>query len=156
MKKTVLYLLTLCLLGLSGCAKHEIIFDHPFIYITDKHEAMTSTINCMGSTIEAYTVYFSSKMPNKDIEVYFDIVIGAGLVEGVDFNVLTPPSAPLTFPNGTFQREIRVQWFAHTVDRSKDNTLKIILTGNSENHTLGMPGPSQNFIHHTITKILID
>ena len=36
---------------------------------------------------------------------------------------------------------IRIKWLAHPVDETKDNTLTIRLTGNSQNLQLGVPGP---------------
>ena len=33
------------------------------------------------------------------------------------------------------------KWLAHPVDETKDNTLTIRLTGNSQNLHLGVPGP---------------
>ena len=153
--KTV-FIAVVSMAAFASCTQKEIIFDHPFVYITDKNNAATSTVNCMGELIESYTVYMSTKMPNKDINVYFEIIAGNGLQNGIDYTLLTDPSAPLLFPNGTFQRDIRIQWLKHALDSSKDNTLRIVLTGSSENFTLGMPGPAENFKQHIITKIVTD
>jgi hypothetical protein len=156
MKNITLLLLISAAICIHSCKKHEIIFDHPFVYITDRFENISSSINCMSIVIEPYIVYMSSKLPNKDVEIYFEIVAGDGLREGIDYTLLTSPSSPLLFPNGTFQREIRIQWLSHSIDKSKNNTLKIVLKGNSENFTLGMPGPAERYKQHTITKISND
>ena len=47
----------------------------------------------------------------------------------------------LTFEPGIYDMPIRIKWLAHPVDETKDNTLTIRLTGNSQNLHLGVPGP---------------
>ena len=47
---------------------------------------------------------------------------------------------------------IRIRWMEHTVDPTKDNTLTIRLVSNSQNFTMGYPGPDESQRQLVITK----
>ena len=72
--------------------------------------------------------------------VNYEIVVGDGLQEGVDYELVTTGNQ-LTFEPGIYDMPIRIKWLAHPVDETKDNTLTIRLTGNSQSLHLGVPGP---------------
>ena len=148
-KPIALVLLLVC--GISTCSTKEKIYDRPFVYIKDLAGVSVSSVDCTGTSVIPYRLYISTKNPGKDISVDFTIASGDGLQQDVDYRVLT--ASPLTFPNGTFQRDIRIEWLVHDIDPAKDNTLTITLAGCSENFTLGMPGPDHLFVKHVITKV---
>ena len=88
---------------------------------------------------------------NDSVEVSYEIIVGDGLVEDVDYKVVTTQN-PLVFLPGIYDAPIRVRWLKHTVDPTKDNTLTIRLTSNSKGYTLGFPGPGHIQSQVTIEK----
>ena len=92
------------------------------------------------NNIDTYVVSVSSKMLTTALVVNYEIVVGDGLQQGVDYELVTTGNQ-LTFEPGIYDMPIRIKWLAHPVDETKDNTLTIRLTGNSQNLHLGVPGP---------------
>lgn len=151
--KKILYSLSCILLLLISCGKDEHEpYDNPFIHIMDANAA-SSTVNYMASSVQTYNIYLSSKPLTENLEVNFQIIAGDGLQEGVDYEMVTPGNTLLFLP-GIFDMPVRVRWLpSPNLDPSKDNTLTIELTGNSQGITLGLPGPDQRQKKFVITKI---
>ena len=98
----------------------------------------------------AYTVYLSSRPITDSLEVSYEIIVGDGLKEDVDYKVVTTAN-PLVFFPGINDMPIRIRWLKNPVDPEKDNTLKIRLTGNSKGYNLGFPGPD-----HVQSEVVIE
>ena len=142
-----IYLFACLLLAtlLTGCADQEgTWFDEPFVRIsTSTGQASTVVLSNVRNT-NAYNVYLSSTpiADNDSVEVSYEVIVGDGLKEDVDYKVVTTQN-PLVFLPGIYDMPIRVRWLKNPVDPTKDNTLTIRLTANSKGYTLGYPGPGQ-------------
>lgn len=139
MKKIIVMLLAL--VALCGCQNEEFEgFDMPFVKVTTTTGASQTVVLSNVNNINTYVVSVSSKMLTTALVVNYEIVVGDGLQEGVDYELVTTGNQ-LTFEPGIYDMPIRIKWLAHPVDETKDNTLTIRLTGNSQNIHLGVPGP---------------
>lgn len=139
MKKIIVMLLAL--VALCGCQTEEFEgFDMPFVKVTTTTGASQTVVLSNVNNINTYVVSVSSKMLTTALVVNYEIVVGDGLQEGVDYELVTTGNQ-LTFEPGIYDMPIRIKWLAHPVDETKDNTLTIRLTGNSQNLHLGVPGP---------------
>ena len=139
MKKIIVMLLAL--VALCGCQKEAFEgFDMPFVKVTTTTGASQTVVLSNVNNINTYVVSVSSKMLTTALVVNYEIVVGDGLQEGVDYELVTTGNQ-LTFEPGIYDMPIRIKWLAHPVDETKDNTLTIRLTGNSQNLHLGVPGP---------------
>jgi hypothetical protein len=116
------------------------VFDQPFVRIATEAGASQTVVQTDVKAVNTYPVYLSARAQRENLEVSYEIVVGDGLQEGVDFQVVTTEN-PLVFLPGIFTMPIRIRWMEHPVDASKDNTLTIRLTGCSRGFTLGFPGP---------------
>jgi len=147
-----IYIIAILLLGiLCSCGKNEVEpYDKPFIHIM-KDDAQNVTVTSNRRDIVAYNVYLSSRTLSSSLEVTYSIVVGDGLKQGVDFRVITNGNT-LVFPPSIFDMPIRIQWLEHTVDPSKDNTLRIVLEKNNQNILMGLPGPDHHQRELVITK----
>ena len=131
----------LALVALCGCQKDVFEgFDMPFVKVTTTTGASQTVVLSNVNNINTYVVSVSSKMLTTALVVNYEIVVGDGLQEGVDYELVTTGNQ-LTFEPGIYDMPIRIKWLAHPVDETKDNTLTIRLTGNSQNLHLGVPGP---------------
>lgn len=142
----------LLLILFSGCNKNEIeVFDHPFIHIM--YEGASSiTVSSKATVLKEYNIYLSSKPLSQDLIVDYEVVVGDGLQEGVDFEMITQGNS-LTFLPGIYEMPVRIKWLPNTLDPSKDNSLIIRITGNNLGFTIGLPGPDHNQTELVITKI---
>lgn len=139
MKKIIVMLLAL--VALCGCQNEEFEgFDMPFVKVTTTTGASQTVVLSNVNNINTFVVSVSSKMLTTALVVNYEIVVGDGLQEGVDYELVTTGNQ-LTFEPGIYDMPIRIKWLAHPVDETKDNTLTIRLTGNSQNLHLGVPGP---------------
>jgi hypothetical protein len=137
-------LIYLCLLlaCMVSCTEDEFTgYDTPFIHIATSTGASSTTVLSNVNNINTYNVIVSSRPLSENLTVNYEIIVGAGLQEGVDYELVTTGNT-LTFEPGVYDMPIRIHWIAHKVDSSKDNTITIRLTGNNQNMTLGLPGPS--------------
>jgi len=126
---------------LAGCTEDEFTgYDTPFISISTSTGASSTVVLSNVKNINEYTVKVSSRLLTEQLTVNYEVIVGDGLQEGVDYKLLTTGNT-LTFEPGVYDMPIRIQWLAHEVDSSKDNTLTIRLTGNSMGMNLGLPGP---------------
>ena len=117
-------------------------FDQPFVRIAAPNGSSSQIVLTNARVVNTYTVYLSSRPITDSLEVNYEIIVGDGLVEDVDYKVVTTQN-PLKFLPGIYDAPIRVRWLKHDVDPTKDNTMTIRLTGNSKGYTLGFPGPDQ-------------
>ena len=126
MKKIIVMLLAL--VALCGCQKEEFEgFDMPFVKVTTTTGASQTVVLSNVNNINTYVVSVSSKMLTTALVVNYEIVVGDGLQEGVDYELVTTGNQ-LTFEPGIYDMPIRIKWLAR-------------LTGNSQNLHLGVPGP---------------
>ena len=117
-------------------------FDQPFVRIAAPNGSSSQIVLTNVRAVNTYTVYLSSRPVTDSLEVNYEIIVGDGLVEDVDYKVVTTQN-PLKFLPGIYDAPIRVRWLKHDVDPTKDNTMTIRLTGNSKGYMLGFPGPDQ-------------
>ncbi len=139
MKKIIVMLLAV--VGLCACQKEEFEgFDVPFVKVTTTTGASQTVVLSDVNNVNTYLVSVSSKALTSALVVNYEIIVGDGLQEGVDYQLVTTGNQ-LTFEPGIYDMPIRIKWLAHTVDETKDNTLTIRLTGTNQNVQLGVPGP---------------
>ena len=150
MRKIILLLTAL--LTLAGCGKDEsVTFTQPFIRISTETGAASTVVRSNVRNINTYYIYLSSRPLTANLEVNYEVIIGDGLQSGVDFELVNP-SNQITFLPGIYAMPIRIKWLEHTVDPNKDNTLTIRLVSNSQNFTMGYPGPDETQRQLVITK----
>nr|WP_320059082.1 hypothetical protein [uncultured Bacteroides sp.] len=139
MKRLIILLGALCFL--VSCNEEErTSYDYPFVYIASESGASKAVVGSNVNNINTYSVYLSSKPLAENVEVFYEMVVGNGLKQGVDFELVTK-GASLVFLPGIYDMPIRIRWKPNKVDESKDNTITIRLLGNSLDLTLGLPGP---------------
>ena len=156
MNRNILIINCLLILSVafSSCSLEEHDpYDLKFIHIMDKN-ASSITVSSKANTISTYNVYLSAPASEitENVNVQYEIIVGNGLKEGVDYKLLTADRT-LTFLPGIYDMPIRIQWISHPVDPTKDNTLKIVLVSNDKGYSIGLPGPDHNQSEFTITKI---
>lgn len=140
------------LLALVSCGKDEsVTFTEPFIRVSTETGASSTVVRSNVKNINTYYIYLSSKPLTTNLEVNYEVIIGDGLQSGVDFELVNP-SNQITFLPGIYEMPIRIRWMEHTVDPKKDNTLTIRLVSNSQNFTMGYPGPDESQRQLVITK----
>ncbi|TCC97906.1 hypothetical protein FBD94_14340 [Pedobacter hiemivivus] len=154
MKQIITYLLasvTLPVLFLmASCSKENVPYDTPFVHINFENKSLIEVLSNRKDTVD-YMVYLSSELLFEPVDVQYEIKLGDGLQEGRDF-VLLNKSTNLNFPQGIFERSVRIAWKDVPVDPAKDNRLTINLISNSKNFILGLPGPDQLQKQLIITK----
>ncbi len=161
MKKFIAIFMAAFILG--GCEWHEeVYFDTPFASIFDTTGGLSSTIDSnFGKGVESIlselklTISVSSDKFTEPITVDYELIVGDGLTEGVDYKIQKSTASPVKFSVGTYTMPIRILWLkAPSPDNSKDNTLTIRLTGSSLDDMLfGYPGPSAKGSAYTFTRI---
>ena len=154
------------LLCMCACSQKYIVYDNPYAYIkwaADAAAAESSSIISLSATERSYSIILSSKRPTEPITVYYEIEVGDGLEEGVDFEILSPERSVVFTPveDGPatiedFTRNVNIKFLRHKVDKTKDNTITIRLTGSDSPVHIGLPGnkegePAKNSFH-TIKK----
>lgn len=165
MKKNYIFIVLIAFLLLVSCNKSEdILFDTPFISLESKDPASAGPVNSDQEFIGEYLICLNSSPFSQNIEVTYEIEIGDGLIADRDFQILTQ-SNTLIFYTGIYDMPIRIKWLrtcvrdandniiSDSLDESKNTTMTIKLTGNSEGLTLGYPGPKQLKKEITIKKI---
>jgi hypothetical protein len=128
------------------------VFEEPFIYIESEDGTRETRMADNVSDEKTYYIIMSSSEMDRAVEVSWEIVAGDGLVEGVDYDISPSSKNPVVINPGQYVTNMRIVWKRHAVDPAKDNSLKIVLTQNSENFTMGFPGPAQYNKQPTITK----
>ena len=98
MKKIIVMLLAL--VALCSCQKEEFEgFDMPFVKVTTTTGASQTVVLSNVNNINTYVVSVSSKMLTTALVVNYEIVVGDGLQEGVDYELVTTGNQ-LTFGSG--------------------------------------------------------
>lgn len=138
----------LCLL--SGCGTHDdVLFDTPFATVSDKSKLQTSmTVDKDGNNVLTELCVSVNASRNKFTEpivIEYEMILGDGLKEGVDFKLQASTASPLTFEPGTYDLPVRILWLKNPdFDGSKDNSLRIRLKSSSlEGMVMGYPGPGE-------------
>lgn len=154
MKHKITHILALAIvtavLILSSCKKESVPYNNPFFHIHVDNKASIEVLSNRKDTVD-YKVYLSAQLQFEPIELQYDIKIGDGLQDGRDFQLITTGNK-LNFPQGIFERPIRIAWKETVLDPAKDNTITIRLVSNSKNYTMGLPGPDQLQRQLVITK----
>ena len=146
-----------------GCDWHkDVYFDTPFAYIFDNAGGSSATIDSrFGKGVESVltelkvSISASESYFTEPISVEYEVILGDGLKEGIDYKIQPSTASPLTFSPGTYSLPVRIMWLkTETPDSSKDNTLTIKLSGSSvTDMELGYPGPSHKGQTYVFTKI---
>lgn len=149
--KNIIKLAILPLLFLVASCKDEFKpYNHPYFHIMVGEKSTVEVLSDRKDRVD-YKVYLSSELHFDPIDVQYQITIGNGLKEGVDFDLITKGNS-LTFPAGIFERPITIQWKESVLDPTKDNRIIIRLISNSKNYTMGLPGPDELQRQLVITK----
>lgn len=145
MKHTKTYLLVpavlLLIVFISSCSKEMVPYDHPFFHINFDNRSNIEVLSNRKDTV-SYKVYLSSSLQFEPIDLTYEVIVGDGLQENRDF-VLITKGTTLNFPQGIFERPIKIAWKESALDPTKNNSLTIRLVSNTRNFTMGMPGPDQ-------------
>ncbi|SMC69685.1 hypothetical protein [Pedobacter nyackensis] len=154
MRHKITYLLTITVLPailiISSCKKETTAYDNPFFHIMIDNKAEVEVLANRKDTVD-YKVYLSAQLQFEPIDVQYEVKIGDGLQDDRDFKLLTTGTS-LNFPQGIFERPIRIAWKESVLDPTKDNTITIRLISNSKNFTMGLPGPDKLQKQLVITK----
>jgi hypothetical protein len=149
LRYTLFFMVSLCLFSACGMYEQD-DFDTPFVRIAYQ-ESDNISITYNTKKAYAYYVYLSSKPLSKALEVEYEVEIGDGLTEGVDYQMITK-GGTLTFLTGIYSMPIWIQWLPNTLDPTKDNSIRITLKSNNMGFNIGLPGPDHNQSTLTITK----
>ena len=151
--------LFIAVLALCGCDDRLTVkFDTPFVAIADEAGTSTSMIvdKDANNLVVELDVYLcaSNNWFKEEVNVEYELIVGDGLKEGVDFKVQPTTASPLIFQVGEYHKPIRVVWFRNAAfDPDKDNTLTVRLSGCSiPNTVLGYPGPNKKRSQFIFTK----
>lgn len=150
-------LMIICLLAAAfavSCKDHDdVVFGDYFVSIKDEAGMSAGIVSQTSNNfVTTYYVYMTAPLSDHDISVAYDVEVGAGLQEGVDFRIQSTTVSPLVFAPGTDRMPIRIVWLRHALDPDADNTVTLRLTSCSEGYGIGYPGPQRKFSTYTITK----
>ena len=131
----------------------KVLFDTPFCSIVD--EGGSSSSMSVSNDVDGYltVVYVKMSVSNNyfvsPITIEYDMIVGDGLKEGVDFEIQKTTCSPLLFEQGTYSKPIRLLWYKNPgFDPDKDNTLTLEIKSSSvPEMILGYPGPDS--LHKT-------
>lgn len=150
--RLTIFLSLVALIFIFSCEMNENPpYDLKFIHIMHNNSSET-TVSSKANTVGTYNVYLSSKEPKEQVVVTYEIIVGDGLKENVDYEILTKGDT-LTFLPGIYDMPIRIRWLPNPIDNTKDNTITIKLVNSNQNYHIGLPGPDKNQSEFTITKI---
>ncbi|MGN0188596.1 MAG: hypothetical protein ACI395_03695 [Candidatus Cryptobacteroides sp.] len=141
MKTTIknILLVTGMMLSFAGCNKY-VLFTDSFVAF-DVNASSATSVDASGSWTGVYYVDYTGETQKETLTVTFSVKAGDGLVEGIDYEMVTKGNT-LSFLPGIFTLPIRIKWLSNPIDTSKDNSLTISLESSSDPETtLGMPGP---------------
>ncbi|MBR4850762.1 MAG: hypothetical protein IKU97_01730 [Tidjanibacter sp.] len=140
-----------------SCYEEPQPLDKPFVYIQDEAGGSKMDISAQGNNIVSdLRVYLSCKRFTEPILVHYDVIVGDGLKEGVDFVIQPTTKSPLTFKPGTYDLPVRISWKkSENFDATKDNTVTITLKeveSNIGEFYLGLLGPDHLRSTYVFTK----
>lgn len=145
-------LLLVSILFFTSCGLDENPgYDLKFFHIM-VNESSSVTVSAKANTISTYNIYFSTPATDETVTLTYEVFAGDGLKEGVDFRLINDENN-ITFLPGIYDMPVRIQWIAHPVDPTKDNSLKIRLISNDKGYSIGFPGPARYQSELTITKV---
>lgn len=154
MKKSVYAILAALLL--VSCKPEYAVYDNPFVYVksdSDAGQSETSTVSSNANNLtRTYNICLSSKTPSGPVTVSYEIIVGDGIREGIDYTLATTGSSVKMVP-GVYMMPIRVTWLRNKVDPARDNSLTIRITGVSPDMQIGFPGQTPRNVFHKITKV---
>lgn len=150
--KLILYSAFFVLL-FSSCSKNEHErYDLHFVHIMD-NGSTSINVSEKANSIGTYNIYLSAPQFLEPVTVTYKITVGAGLTEGVDYELVNAAES-VTFLPGIYDMSVRIRWKANPVDPAADNTIKIeLLRASSGAYSIGLPGKDQLQKSLTITKI---
>ncbi|MDR2627669.1 MAG: hypothetical protein LBC40_06520 [Dysgonamonadaceae bacterium] len=131
-----------CLFCACGLDEQE-PYNHPFIRITNDNGQTVFEIDRNADYTATYYIYLSSAPLKENLTVRYEIIVGNGLTEGLDYEVINR-SRDIVFLPGIYDMPVRIHWLPNeNLEETKDNSLTIRLISNSMNFTMGLPGPDQ-------------
>ena len=148
--KRFLILFTFVSLFVS-CRKNEfVLFDTPFVYITDESGMLTqmeisknanNLLTELAVHLDVSDTYYTGP-----IQVEYELLCGNGMVENVDFRLNPQTASPLVFENKNYTLPIQISWMKNPdFDENKDNYLIVNLKSSSlPEMKLGVPGPNES------------
>lgn len=152
MKHTLSFLaLWLTALIFSACGYEHEPFDTPYLHFLLDDGTSSAVVTSDVKAINSYYVYLSSPSLKEKLTVEYEVVVGNGLSEGIDYELLSA-ERHLTFLPGVCDMPIRIRWIPNPTDPHNDNTLTIRLLSNDQGITMGMPGPDEKMRELKITK----
>lgn len=136
----------------------NIVFDTPFVYITDEGGSSSATItNELDYVLSALTINVnaSNNYFKEPITIEYEIIAGDGLKESVDFKVQPNTKSPLTFEPGVYSKPVRIGWYKNKdFDPSKDCSLTVKITSSTlDAMVIGYPGPNAKYSSYKFNKI---
>lgn len=138
-----------------ACNKMK-VYDRPCVYVVQEGDAAyseSSTVSAMSNNlVKTYNIVLSAEAMAETVNVVYDIVVGDGLKEGVDFELHRQPGN-VTFLPGIHFQPVRITFKRSPVDETKDNSLTIRIVSTPEGTGIGMEGPSHRNSIHKILKI---
>lgn len=141
--------------SLWGCYEEPQPLDKPFVYIMDEAGSSSATISPNGALTSELFVSLSSKAVDFDTVVEYEIIVGDGIKEGVDFVVQSTTKSPITFKPGEYgPKPVRINWRKMSnYDASKNNTVifRISQCSRSDVH-IGYLGPDKFFSEYVFTR----
>lgn len=141
--------------GMLACDRNRpVVFDGAFVHVSDERGFTSSEVS-WESNANLVTYYVNLVCPGDfgEVTVDYELVVGNGLEEGVDFKHIASTAGPLSFPSGVYRRPVRIEWLRHEIDPSRDNSVRIRLTGcDHPKVMLGKPGPDRLGREYMITK----
>jgi len=139
---------------LAACSdRPDRLFSDFFVCVQDENGSERSRVlSTSGGLVVTYYFQLVSEVLDETLTVDFDIIVGDGLTEGVDY-VLQRDIRSIDFEPGVFKKPFRINYLSHAVDPSKDNTITIRLKSTSSSSVrVGYPGPNAKFSQHVIEK----
>ena len=157
MKKILkIAMIVLAATALWGCYEEPQPLDKPFVYICDEIGGSKADIGSQATLTKELFVNLSCKKFTEPIVVYYDVIVGDGLKEGVDFVIQSTTKSPLTFKPGTYELPVRVQFKkSENFDPAKDNTVTFALKSVESNigeFYIGLLGPDHLRSSYVFTK----
>jgi len=135
-------LLMLSTLLWTACSEEHEPIEHSYLHFLLDDGTAQAIVPSDVNAINTYYVYLSSPLLSEPLSVQYEVIVGNGLTEGEDYELLSS-ERQLTFLPGVQEMPIRIRWIPNPVDTSKDNTLILRLLSNDQGLTLGMPGPDE-------------
>lgn len=156
---TKIAMLLMAVVAMWGCYEEPQPLDKPFVYIGDEAGGSKTDIGSQATITKELFVNLSCKKFTEPILVHYDVIVGEGMKEGVDFVIQPTTKSPLTFAPGTYEMPVRVQFKkSENFDPSKDNTIVFALKeveSNIGEFYIGLLGPDRLRSSYVFTKVEI-